>query len=306
MSNTPEDIAIIDTIKQFSSQLERQLDEILSFDALSGESIRPKVLVEAMRYCALGGGKRIRPFLYAHTAELFGIPASQCLKAACALELVHCYSLIHDDLPAMDDDDMRRGKPTAHLAFNEATAILAGDSLLTLAFDVLADPSSHAMANVRAELVLGLARAAGIGGMAGGQMLDLQAETQEIDLQGVQTLQEMKTGALLRFACEAGAMHAEADPMQVSQLRKFGTLLGAAYQLQDDILDVTADAQTLGKATQKDAQAGKGTLISLMGMQAAQKHLSDLTSNALDILAPFGERGDKLRQLTKYMAQRSY
>ena len=228
-----------DHMRQTADLVETTLTSLLAHNALDGEIERPKRLVDAMAHSALGGGKRLRPFLFVQSASLFDVAPQKSVLAACALELVHCYSLVHDDLPAMDDDDLRRGKPTVHIAFDEATAILAGDSLLTLAFDAMARDEAHPNPVTRSALVLGLARASGLGGMAGGQMLDLMAETETPDEDGIKRLQAMKTGALLRFACEGGAVFAEASAEDQARLREFGRLTGAAFQLADDILDIT-------------------------------------------------------------------
>jgi farnesyl diphosphate synthase len=233
------------------------------------------------------------------------------LHAGCALELVHCYSLVHDDLPAMDDDDIRRGQPTVHRAFDEATAILAGDGLLTLAFDMLAggaaaDPLEGSLsAPTRLELVLGLARAAGVGGMVGGQALDLQAERRLPDEAGVITLQAMKTGALIRYACEAGAIIGGASPDDRARLAEFGSAVGLAFQLADDLLDLTASADAVGKATGKDAAAGKATLASLHGIGWARRQLAGLVAQAEEMLQPWGERAALLRDAARFVAARS-
>ncbi|HEY8137964.1 MAG TPA: polyprenyl synthetase family protein, partial [Methylocystis sp.] len=229
----------IPRLESAAGATETALDALLAPAALEGEISRPARLLEAMRYATLGGGKRLRPFLVIESARLFGVAGEGPLRTACALEMIHCYSLVHDDLPAMDDDDLRRGRPTAHKAFDEATAILAGDGLLTYAFDVLADPATHADPAIRAALVLALARAAGHGGMVGGQALDLAAETagRPLAQDEILTLQAMKTGALLRFAVDAGAILGKADAAQARALSRYGSALGAAFQVADDILD---------------------------------------------------------------------
>jgi farnesyl diphosphate synthase len=234
---------------------ESALDALLAPAPLPGEIARPARLLEAMRYSSLGGGKRLRPFLVIESARLFGVVGEAALRTACALEMIHCYSLVHDDLPAMDDDDLRRGRPTTHKAFDEATAILAGDGLLTYAFDVVADPKTHQDAGVRAALVLALARAAGLGGMVGGQALDLAAETAATPLTLEETLrmQAMKTGALLRFAVDAGGVLGGASVAQARALTRYGEALGAAFQIADDILDAEGDSAALGKRAGKDA-----------------------------------------------------
>jgi len=288
---------------------EKLLARLLGDAPLAGEIARPQRLVAAMRHAVLGGGKRLRPFLVVETAALFGTPRDGALLAGAALECLHCYSLVHDDLPAMDDDDLRRGRPTVHKAFDEATAILAGDSLLTLAFDILARTDVHADAAIRAALVLDLARASGLGGMAGGQMLDLAAEGRFDDkhvlsLDEILTLQAMKTGALLRFACRAGAILGRADDAALAALDRFGAVIGQAFQIADDLLDVEGDTATLGKAAGKDAAAGKATLVSTLGVAGAHARLDALIAEAEGLLAPFGAKGDTLRAAARFIAQR--
>ena len=283
---------------------EASLRDLLGDRILPGEIARPERLLAAMRYGVLNGGKRLRPFLVMETAALFSADGEAALRVAAALECVHCYSLIHDDLPSMDDDDLRRGEPTVHRAFDEATAILAGDSLLTFAFDVIADPATPLPASARAELVLGLARAAGLGGMAGGQALDLEAERKKPGEAGIITLQAMKTGALIRFACEAGAIIADATPAERERLAEFGSAIGLAFQLADDLLDLTSNAETMGKATGKDAAAGKATLAALHGGNWARQQLVGLVEQAQSLLEPFGERADLLKAAALFIAER--
>jgi farnesyl diphosphate synthase len=258
-----------------------------------------------MRHGVLNGGKRLRPFLVLESAALFSADNDAALRVAAALECVHCYSLIHDDLPAMDDDDLRRGQPTVHKAFDEATAILAGDALLTLAFDIIADEATALSAERRATLVLALARAAGAGGMVGGQMLDLEAERKRPDEAGIITLQAMKTGALIRFACEAGAIVAGAPPADRERLAEFGSAIGLAFQLADDLLDLTADAKQMGKATNKDAAAGKATLAALHGPDWARDQLHGLIDQAHALLEPYGEAAELLKEAATFVATRS-
>jgi farnesyl diphosphate synthase len=286
-----------------AAAVERLLDELLGARPQAGEVRRPERLLSAMRHGVLNGGKRLRPFLVLESAALFSGDGGVALRAAAALECVHCYSLIHDDLPAMDDDDLRRGQPTVHRAFDEATAILAGDSLLTLAFDILAD--GEAAPAVKAELVLGLARAAGLGGMAGGQALDLAAARAAPDEAGIVALQAMKTGALIRYACEAGAIIGGASPDDRARLAEFGSAVGLAFQLADDLLDLTASADAVGKATGKDAAAGKATLASLHGIGWARRQLAGLVAQAEEMLQPWGERAALLRDAARFVAARS-
>jgi farnesyl diphosphate synthase len=288
---------------------EALLERVLGDKPAAEEISRPARLLEAMRYSALGGGKRLRPFLVVESAALFGASREGALLAGAALECVHCYSLVHDDLPAMDNDDLRRGRPTAHKAFDEATAILAGDGLLTFAFDLMSRPEVHRDAAVRIALVSELARAAGIGGMAGGQMLDLAAEgrfdkSKTLGEQEIVTLQAMKTGALLRFACRAGAILGQADAKALAGVDRYGAAVGQAFQIADDLLDVEGDSQTTGKATGKDAAAGKATLVSALGIAAARHKLDALVGEAEAALAPFGTKADTLRVAARFIAER--
>jgi farnesyl diphosphate synthase len=285
-------------------QVEKVLDTILGPRPRDGEVARPERLLAAMRHGVLNGGKRLRPFLVMEGAALFEADGDAAAQVAAAVECVHCYSLIHDDLPAMDDDDLRRGKPTVHRAFDEATAILAGDSLLTLAFDILAACDETLAPAIRSDLVLALARAAGAGGMAGGQALDLEAESSRPDEAGIIRLQAMKTGALIRFSCEAGAIIGNASPDQRAALREYGNAVGLAFQLADDLLDMGGDSAALGKATGKDAAAGKATLAALHGEQWARRQLGGLVDQAQAALAPFGERADMLRAAARFAAAR--
>ncbi|RUM95570.1 polyprenyl synthetase family protein [Pseudaminobacter arsenicus] len=271
---------------------------------LSGEIARPQQLLKAMRHGVLNGGKRLRPFLVLESARLFDGDPAAALRVAAALECVHCYSLIHDDLPSMDNDDLRRGQPTVHRAFDEATAILAGDSLLTFAFDIIADPATALDAKRRIDLVLELARAAGMGGMAGGQALDLEAATVVPDDDGIIRLQAMKTGALIRFGCEAGPILAGTPPSDRERLGEFGAAIGLAFQLADDMLDLTANTETMGKATGKDQSAGKATLVARHGIDWARRQLSGLVEQANALLEPYGESAERLKQAAGFVANR--
>jgi farnesyl diphosphate synthase len=284
--------------------VDRLLASLLDDRARDGEVLRPRRLAAAMRHGVLNGGKRLRPFLLMEAAALFAADKEPALHAAAALELVHCYSLIHDDLPAMDDDDLRRGQPTVHKAFDEATAILAGDALLTYAFDVLAGGTEGLDPRIRIELVTGLARAAGFGGMAGGQALDLEAATARPGEEGIVRLQAMKTGALIRYACEAGAIIGRAVAEDRERLAEFGSAIGLAFQLADDLLDVTADAAQLGKATGKDAAAGKATLVSIHGIDWTRRQLAGLVGQAEALLAPFGAEAAVLKAAARFIAER--
>lgn len=287
-----------------ATTVQARLDEILVQKLQTGETSRPPRLLQAMRHGVLNGGKRLRPFLVLESAKLFGISANQALQTACALECLHCYSLIHDDLPAMDDDDLRRGQPTVHVKYDEATAVLAGDALLTLAFDLITDPANHSDPAIRAELALLLARASGLGGMIGGQMLDLEAEKKPVNETGIRTLQAMKTGALLRFACEAGAVLGSAEHSERQNLISFGEAIGLAFQLADDLLDVTSDTATLGKTAGKDIVQEKATLVSLHGVEPARRLLNKAVEQATHHLAAFGERATILVSTARFIAER--
>jgi farnesyl diphosphate synthase len=295
-----------------AADIEVLLDRLLAATPEQGELSRPARLIKAMRYASLNGGKRFRPFLVVESAALFEVPRQNALMAGAALECVHCYSLVHDDMPAMDNDDLRRGQPTAHKKFDEATAILAGDGLLTFAFDILSRQETHADPRVRIELVMALARASGVGGMAGGQMLDLAAEGRfvqnraalEFSEKEVRTLQAMKTGALLRFACQAGGILAAATPAQRTALERYGTAVGQAFQIADDLLDLEGDPALVGKQTGKDAAAGKATLVSVLGVPVAKTRLKELVTEAEQALAPFGSSAAILIEGAKFVADR--
>ncbi|ARN80239.1 polyprenyl synthetase family protein [Methylocystis bryophila] len=291
-----------------AQRTEAALDRLLASEPLRGEIARPARLLAAMRYASLGGGKRLRPFLAIESARLFGVEGEWPLRVGCALEMVHCYSLAHDDLPAMDDDDLRRGRPTTHKAFDEATAILAGDGLLTYAFDVLADEATHADAQARAKLVLALARAAGLGGMVGGQALDLEAESaaRSLSQEEILTLQAMKTGALLRFAVDAGAILGHASAAETQALSRYGAALGAAFQVADDILDAAGDTAALGKRAGKDAERGKATLVSLLGLDGAIARRDRLVEEAIAALdaTGFGPATQVLKDAAVFVAAR--
>ncbi len=267
----------------------------------------PEHLFNAMHYAVMNGGKRFRPFLVLECAKLFGVTQEEALPTAAALECVHCYSLVHDDLPAMDDDDLRRGKPTVHVAFDEATAILAGDGLLTYAFEILSSAGTHSDASLRAELILELARASGWSGMVGGQALDLKAEGNgELTLDEVAQIQIMKTGALIRFACEAGAILGHADSRERQALVKYGDNLGRAFQIADDLLDIEGDPEMIGKATLKDMSAGKATFVSLLGVDQAKSELEKLKGDAVEAISIFGERAANLIEAANFTADRNH
>ena len=287
-----------------ADNLEKRLSEALAAAPMDGEIYRPQRLLKSMRYGAMGGGKRLRPFLVLQSGIMLGANKQNLLQVAMALECVHCYSLIHDDLPAMDDDDLRRGKPSVHKAFGEATAILAGDGLLTYAFDLLADARAHDDAPIRLTLISKLAKAAGMGGMVGGQMLDLQPETKTPNLDEIARMQKMKTGALINFACEAGAICARASKKELSALAIYGNAIGQAFQLADDILDVTASEKQLGKGSAKDAGRGKQTQLSTLGIDSARQMADDLVEKACKALNVFGSKAEILQMAAKFTVQR--
>lgn len=284
-----------------AAKVEATLDEVLAIDRAP-----ETVIYEAMRYTTLGGGKRLRPFLVLQSSRLFDVAETSALRAGAALELIHCYSLVHDDLPAMDDDDLRRGKPTVHKQFDEATAILAGDGLLTLAFEVLADDRTHADAEVRAKLVLGLAQASGVRGMVGGQMIDLQAESRTLNLEEITQLQRLKTGALIRFGCEAGAILGNASDQTQAALTNYAQDLGLAFQIADDLIDVEGSVEETGKAVGKDADAGKETFVSLLGVDGARQRANELVDQAVSHLSGFDERADLLRLTARFVVDRNH
>jgi farnesyl diphosphate synthase len=296
-----------------ASDMEHLLDRLLAPKPAGGERTRPPRLLEAMRHATLGGGKRFRPFLVVETAGLFGVPRVQALMVGSAVEFVHCYSLVHDDLPAMDNDDLRRGRPTTHKAFDEATAILAGDGLLTLAFDVLARSKTHPDAAVRLELVAALACASGLGGMVGGQNLDLAAEgrfadgvPERLGQDEIETLEAMKTGALLRFSCVSGAILGQADRRAHMALERYGAAIGKAFQIADDLLDAEGDPAMVGKATHKDAAAHKATFVHILGIEGARNKLAELVADAETAVEPFGPKADILRAAARFVAERRY
>ncbi len=259
---------------------------------------------EAMRYSVLAPGKRLRPLLVLAGARLFGVARGSALQVAAAIEMVHAYSLIHDDLPAMDNSDLRRGRPTCHVEFDDATAVLAGDGLLTMAFEVLAHPDTHGDPAVRIELVAALAAAAGAAGMVGGQMIDLIAERRPLDMAAITRLQRMKTGALIAFSCEAGAILAKAPQEPRTALRGFAHDLGVAFQIADDLLDVEGSAAETGKPVGADAAAGKATFVSILGAERARAQAELLVDQAVAHLALFEQRAELLRQVARFVIDR--
>ncbi|HEY8268960.1 MAG TPA: farnesyl diphosphate synthase [Xanthobacteraceae bacterium] len=290
---------------------EAALAEALTAAPLPGEITRPERLLLAMRHATLGGGKRLRPFLVIECAALFGVPQAQAMGAAAAIECVHCYSLVHDDLPAMDDDELRRGQPTVHRAFDEATAILAGDALLTLAFEIISHEMTDPDPAIRIALTRLLASASGVGGMAGGQMFDLESEgrfaggiplvlvPEEID-----RLQAMKTGALIQAACEAGAILGRADAKAREALNRYARALGLAFQIADDFIDAEGETAAAGKQVGKDKARGKATFVSSLGTDGAHKRLQELVREAEAALMPFGTRGAMLAACARFVAER--
>jgi farnesyl diphosphate synthase len=286
-------------MKTTADAVEAQLEKFLPLPE-GGE----RRLFEAMRYSLLAGGKRLRPFLVVGSADLFGVDKKHSLRVAAAIECIHTYSLIHDDLPAMDNDDLRRGKPTLHKAYDEATAILAGDGLLTLAFEILANPATHPNAQVRCELITAIAKSSGIHGMVGGQAIDLAAENLDLNIGEVTRLQQMKTGALIAFSTEAGAILGQATSPQRQLLQGYAHDLGLAFQIADDLLDHEGTPEETGKATQKDADRGKATFVSLMGAEQARQQAAMLASQAAEHVRDFGDKAILLRSLAQYVVER--
>ena len=290
-----------DALREAAEAVEAALDSLVP--EADGADVR---LFEAMRYSLFAGGKRLRPFLVLAGADLFEVPRAWSVNTAAAIEMVHTYSLVHDDLPAMDDDDLRRGKPTCHIAFDEATAILVGDSLLTLAFEAVTAPSGHPDAAVRAQLACALARAAGARGMAGGQAIDLAAESRVLNLDEVIRLQRLKTGALFNFSCEAGAILAGEDGAARAALRDYAACIGLAFQIADDLLDHEGSEADLGKAVGKDAAAGKATFVGLLGADEARRRAEALVEGAIAALSPFDGKAEPLRAVARYIVERRH
>ena len=288
-----------DSLTQIAADIDQEFDALLK---LPGDA-RDR-LYAAMRHAAIGGGKRLRPLLVTATAALFHVDRAVAVRIGTAVEAIHVYSLVHDDLPCMDDDDMRRGKPTVHRAFDDATAVLAGDSLHALAFEILASPQTHPDPFVRGELVSTLALASGPEGMAGGQMMDIEAENATFDLQTVMRLQALKTGALIAASVEMGAILGHIPPEGRTHLRGYARDIGLAFQIADDILDVEGDPELAGKALQKDADAGKGTFVSLMGLERAKQQAEMLVAQANEHLSCYGTEANLLRAIANYITER--
>lgn len=295
------DSLLVDSLARIAAEIDGAFDALLPVP----DDARAR-LFEAMRYAAIGGGKRLRPLLLAAVADIYGVPRECAIRAGIAIEAIHVYSLIHDDLPCMDDDALRHGKPTVHLAFDEATAVLAGDSLHAFAFEVLADPATSADPFTRIELVQTLGHASGAQGMAGGQMMDLVAETSEFDLQTVTRLQQLKTGALLGAAVEMGAILGKVQPEGRTHLRGYARDIGLAFQIVDDLIDHEGDAEVAGKAVGKDAEAGKQTFVSLLGAERAREQARMLVEQAVSQLAQHGREADLLRSVARYIVERDH
>jgi farnesyl diphosphate synthase len=296
-------VGFADALDQAARRTETRLESCLpEATGAKGEA----QVAAAMRHAALGGGKRLRAFLVLEVASVFGADGVGAERVAAAVECLHAYSLVHDGLPCMDDDDLRRGKPTVHRVWDEATVVLAGDALQTLAFELLADPATHAQAGVRAELVLALARASGHGGMVGGQALDLAAEAADAPLTAteVKRLQALKTGALIRFAAEAGAILGQASEADRGSIRAYAEALGEAFQIADDLLDVTGTEADMGKRVGKDAGAGKATYIDILGVEGAQARAAELVAEATAHLAPLGALADRLAGAARFVVER--
>ena len=293
------------SIAQALGETAAAVDETLARLLPAPDGLESRV-ADAMRYATLAGGKRLRPFLLVASARLFGVEGEPALRVASAVEMIHSYSLVHDDLPAMDDDDLRRGQPTCHIQFDEATAILAGDALLTFAFEVLGDQATHADPAVRCELMRGLAVAAGTAGMVGGQMIDLRAADNALDIDGITRLQNLKTGALIAFSCEGGAILGEAPAEARAALAAYGRDLGLAFQIADDLLDVEGSEADLGKAVGKDAGQGKATFVGFLGVDGAREYSRELIARAVERLDSFGEKAILLEQAARFVIDRRH
>lgn len=295
MSDARLTAALAETV----TAVEAELDRLIPMPATLESQVHA-----AMRYALFAGGKRLRPFLVLASADLFSVPRQEALRVAAAMEMLHTYSLIHDDLPAMDDDDLRRGKPTCHRQFDEATAILAGDALQSMAFQVLAEPATDPDPAIRMELVRTFAHAAGANGMVGGQMIDLQADTVTYDLAQITRLQDLKTGALISWSAEAGAILGRATAAERNALATYGLEIGLAFQIADDLLDIEGDETRMGKALGKDADAGKATFITILGLEGARNTAAELIEKAVARLDLFGEKAFLLRDIARYIIER--
>ncbi|MDG1020704.1 MAG: polyprenyl synthetase family protein [Emcibacteraceae bacterium] len=289
------------SLKDFASVIENKMLSLLPVSEGREENV-----IEAMRYALLAGGKRLRPFLVVQSAALFSIDNESALRVAAAIECVHTYSLIHDDLPAMDDDNMRRGLPTTHKKYDDATAILAGDALLTLAFEILSDEKTHSDAEIRCDLILALSRAIGAKGMVGGQMIDLKAENQSLQQDEIIRMQHMKTGELIIFSCEVGAILAKVSDDRRMALKKYAENIGLAFQIVDDLLDIEGNSEDIGKTAGKDIEAGKATLVSFKGVEEARALADELINNAVSHMDVFDEKSEVLKSLAKFVINRAH
>ena len=289
------------SLKDFASVIENKMLSLLPVSEGREENV-----IEAMRYALLAGGKRLRPFLVVQSAALFSIDNESALRVAVAIECVHTYSLIHDDLPAMDDDNMRRGLPTTHKKYDDATAILAGDALLTLAFEILSDEKTHSDAEIRCDLILALSRAIGAKGMVGGQMIDLKAENQSLQQDEIIRMQNMKTGELIIFSCEVGAILAKVSDDRRMALKKYAENIGLAFQIVDDLLDIEGNSEDIGKTAGKDIEAGKATLVSFKGVEEARALADELINNAVSHMDVFDEKSEVLKSLAKFVINRAH
>ncbi|MDA7568708.1 polyprenyl synthetase family protein [Emcibacteraceae bacterium] len=289
------------SLKDFASVIENKMLSLLPVSEGREENV-----IEAMRYALLAGGKRLRPFLVVQSAALFSIDNESALRVAAAIECVHTYSLIHDDLPAMDDDNMRRGLPSTHKKYDDATAILAGDALLTLAFEILSDEKTHSDAEIRCDLILALSRAIGAKGMVGGQMIDLKAENQSLQQDEIIRMQHMKTGELIIFSCEVGAILAKVSDDRRMALKKYAENIGLAFQIVDDLLDIEGNSEDIGKTAGKDIEAGKATLVSFKGVEEARALADELINNAVSHMDVFDEKSEVLKSLAKFVINRAH
>jgi farnesyl diphosphate synthase len=299
LNNQRASKALTEAMAEWAAVVEEFLKNLLS----SQKSCEGK-LYSAMGYASLKGGKRLRPFLTLQSAKLFEASEQYALRVGTAIELIHCYSLVHDDLPAMDNDSLRRGRPSCHIAFDEATAILAGDALQVLAFEILSDPKTHPDPNVRVALVRGLAIASGGRGMVGGQMIDLESENCDVDFETISRMQRLKTGALISFSCEAGAILGKASEEEKGALIKYAQDIGLAFQIADDLLDVLGTEEATGKTINKDCEAGKATFVSLLGISQAQKRAQFLIDKAIGQLDMFGDKAANLKAIADFIVER--
>jgi farnesyl diphosphate synthase len=302
----------VETVDRLTQELNAEAARVRTdVDRYFGELLAPPGdgrgrLYEAMRHAAIGGGKRLRPLITVAASRLFAIGRERALRVGCAIEAVHVYSLIHDDLPCMDDAGLRRGKPTVHKVFGEAAAVLAGDSLHALAFELLADPATHEDPWVRSDLIVELARAAGPAGMAGGQMMDLAAEGQQLDLPAITRLQQLKTGALIEYAVDAACIMNKMPAEARTPYRGYARNIGLAFQIADDLIDFSGDEAAAGKPTGKDAHAGKATFVSLLGEERARRQAGFLVSQAIEHLSGHGSEADLLRAIARFAIERDH